>query len=291
MSEAASGLRGLMATPRKTPPILSIIVPVHNQARTIGQTLHALQPFRARNAEVIVVDGGSSDATATLARPLADQVITAPLGLGRQMNEGAKAANGFIFLFLRPETTLPPDADTQVMYGRARDTAVWGRFDQRIAGRHMLLPLVARFLNWRSRVTGIASGEQAIFVQRETFFRIGGFLHIPAMEDIELCGRLREISPPICVTSRVTVPGDRYDRDGVLRTLRTMTAMRWRYRMGAKPEALAKRYGAERSAATKPAQDTPAVARKPDSGRPASPPEPVVQTKAQPRLRGRADKA
>ena len=118
--------------------------------------LHALKPLRERNAEIVVVDGGSSDDTAMLARPLADQVIRAPHGLGRQMNEGAKVANGFIFLFLRPETTLPPDADTQVMYGRSRDTAVWGRFDQRIAGRHMLLPLVARFLNWRSRASGIA---------------------------------------------------------------------------------------------------------------------------------------
>jgi rSAM/selenodomain-associated transferase 2 len=234
-----------MATARKSPPTLSIIVPVHNHARTIGPILHALKSFRDRNAEIIVVDGGSTDDTATLARPLADQVIQSPYGLGRQMSEGAKVANGFIFLFLRPETKLPPDADTQVMYGRSRDTAVWGRFDQRIAGRHMLLPLVARFLNWRSRATGIASGDQAIFVQRETFFRVGGFLHIPMMEDVELCERLREISPPICVASRVTVPGDLYDRNGVWKTLREMTAMRWRYRIGAKPERLAKRYAAK----------------------------------------------
>lgn len=279
-----------MATPRKSPPILSIIVPVRNHARVIGPVLHALKPFRDRNAEVIVVDGGSNDDTAMLARPLADQVIRSAGGLGHQMNEGARAANGFIFLFLRPETKLPADADTQVMYGRARDTSVWGRFDLRIAGRHMLLPLAARYLNWRSRATGIATGEQAIFVQRETFFRVGGFNQLPILEDVELCERLKAISPPICVTSRVIVPGDRYDRDGLWKTLRTMTAMRWRYRMGAKPQDLARRYGSERSAVTKPAQDTPAVPRKRDSGRPASPPEPVVQTKAQPRLRGRADK-
>jgi hypothetical protein len=178
-----------------------------------------------------------------LARPLADQVIRSPHGLGRQMNEGAKVANGFIFLFLRPETTLPPDADTQVMVGRSRDTSVWGRFDLRIAGRHMMLPLVARCLNWRSRVSGIATGDQAIFVQRETFFRIGGFSHMPVMEDVEMCERLKAISPPICVTSRVTVPGGRYDREGMWRTLRDKSMMRLRYRMGAKPEELAKRYG------------------------------------------------
>lgn len=228
-----------MKNARKTPPVLSIIVPVFNQARAIGAILHALKPFRDRNTEIVVVDGGSTDDTATLARPLADQVIRSPYGLGRQMNEGAKVANGFIFLFLRPETQLPPDADTQVMYGRARDTSVWGRFDLRIRGRHMMLPLVARFLNWRSRSSGIATGDQAIFVQRESFFRVGGFGTMPVMEDVDLSRRLGAISPPICVSSRVTVPGDRYDRDGIWKTLRAMTAMRWRYRMGAKPETLA----------------------------------------------------
>lgn len=242
-----------MATSRKSPPTLSIIVPVRDHARTITRVLQALKPFRERNTEIVVVDGGSRDDTVALARPLADQVIQSAPGLAQQMNEGAKVANGFIFLFLRPETQLPPDADTQVMYGRARDTAVWGRFDLRIAGRHMLLPLVARYLNWRSRASGIATGDQAIFVQRETFFRIGGFLHVPVMEDVELCERLRAISPPICVTSRVTVPGERYDRDGVWKTLRAQTAMRVRYRMGVKPERLAARY------AQTPAETSPAV--------------------------------
>jgi rSAM/selenodomain-associated transferase 2 len=231
-----------MPTARKSTPILSIIVPVHNQARTIGQTLHALKPLRDRNVEIIVVDGGSNDDTAMLARPLADQVIHAPQGLGRQMNEGAKVAHGFIFLFLRPETRLPADADTQVMYGRARDTSVWGRFDLRIQGRHMMLPLVARYLNWRSRVSGIATGDQAIFVQRESFFRVGGFRHIPVLEDVDLCQRLRTISPPICVGSRVTVPGLRFDRDGLWKTLRNMEMMRLSYRMGGDPEKLAARY-------------------------------------------------
>ena len=234
-----------MPKARKAPPTLSIIVPVHNEARTIGATLHALKPFRDRAAEIVVVDGGSTDDTAMLARPLADQVIRSPRGLGRQMNEGAKVANGFILLFLRPETKLPLDADTQVMYGRSRDTSVWGRFDLRFNGRHMLLPLVARLLNWHSRRSGIATGDQAIFVQRETFFRIGGFRHIPIMEDVELCERLREISPPICVTSRVTVPGQHFDQDGFWKTLREMIMMQLRYRMGTSPEALAKHYGSE----------------------------------------------
>ncbi len=227
---------------RDTPPTLSIIVPVLNQSRTMIDTMSALKPFRQRGAEIIVVDGGSDDDTAVLAHPFADRVVKGPRGRAAQMNEGAKVASGFIFLFLPTDTTLPADADTQVMIGRARDTSVWGRFDMRLTGRHPLLPIVARLLNRRSRSSGIASCEQAIFVQRETFFRIGGFTDIPVMEDVEISKRLRAISPPICVTSRVTVPAKRFDRDGLWTTLRTMWIMRLRYRMGMKPEEILKRY-------------------------------------------------
>ncbi len=229
----------------KPAPVLSIILPVLNEARLLPQALHALQPLRERGVEVIVVDGGSSDNSVQLARPLADQVIKAPRGRGAQMNEGAKVANGFIFLFLHVDTQLPPDADAQVMYGRARDTSVWGRFDVRIGGRHMLLPVVARFMNWRSRVSGIATGDQAIFVQRETFFRIGGFADIPLMEDIELSKRLKAISPPICVSSRVTTSGRRWDEHGLWATIHQMWLLRLRYWLGADPAELARRYGYE----------------------------------------------
>jgi len=231
-----------MSRSRNTQPTLSIIVPVLNESRTLIDTMSALKPFRQRGAEIIVVDGGSDDDTAVLAHPFADRVIKGPRGRATQMNEGAKVASGFIFLFLPSDTTLPSDADTQVVVGRARDTSVWGRFDMRLAGRHPLLPMVARFLNRRSRSSGIASCEQAIFVQRETFFRIGGFTDIPVMEDVELSKRLRAISPPICVTSRVIVPAKRFDRDGLWTTLRTMWLMRMRYRMGMKPEEILKRY-------------------------------------------------
>ena len=226
-------------------PVLSIIVPVLNEARSIGPALFALKPLRQRGVEVIVVDGGSEDETPLLAQPLADRVITAPRGRASQMNAGAKVASGFIFLFLHADTKLPDDADAQVMYGRARDTAVWGRFDVRIAGRHPLLPVVARFMNWRSRATGIATGDQAMFVQRETFFRLGGFADIPLMEDIELSKRLKRITAPICVSSRVTTSGRRWDRDGLWKTIWQMWDLRLRYWLGTDPAALARRYGYE----------------------------------------------
>ena len=230
---------------QKPAPIISIVLPVLNEARTIAHTLFALKPLRLRGVEIVVVDGGSRDETALLARPLADQVIRAPGSRAHRMNEGAKVANGFIFLFLRTDTKLPDDADTQVMYGRARDTSVWGRFDLRYAGRHMLLPLLARIVNWRSAMSGIATGDQAIFVQREAFFRIDGFADIPFMEDVEISRRLLDISPPIRVTSRVTVPGRDFDQDGFWKTLRNMTMLRLRYRFGADPAELMQRYRKE----------------------------------------------
>jgi rSAM/selenodomain-associated transferase 2 len=230
---------------QKPAPIVSIIVPVLNEARTIAQTLFALKPLRERGVEIVVVDGGSRDETPLLARPLADQVIRAPGSRAHRMNEGAKAANGFIFVFLRSDIKLPDDADTQVMYGRARDTSVWGRFDLRYAGRHALLPLLARLVNWYSATRGVATGDQAIFVQREAFFRIDGFADIPFMEDVELSKRLHEISPPIRVTSRVIVPGRIFDEDGFWKTARDMVMLRLRYRFGGDPAELAQRYSRE----------------------------------------------
>lgn len=235
------------AIPRgqKPAPIVSIIMPVLNEARTIAQTLFALKPFRQRGVEVIVVDGGSRDETALLAQPLADQVIRVAGTRAHRMNEGAKVANGFIFLFLRSDTKLPDDADTQVMYGRARDTSVWGRFDLRYAGRSVMLPLFARLTNWYSAARGVATGDQAIFVQREAFFRTAGFSNIPLMEDVEISKRLREFSPPIVVKSRVMVPGRHFDEDGFWRTARDMVQARLRYRFGADPAQLAERYSRE----------------------------------------------
>ncbi len=192
------------ARSQRPAPIVSIIVPVLNEARTIAQSLFALKPFRQRGVEIVVVDGGSRDETPLLARPLADQVIQVKGSRAHRMNEGAKVANGFIFVFLHSDTKLPEDADQQVMYGRARDTSVWGRFDLRYAGRHTLLPVFARLMNWYSATRGVATGDQAMFVQREAFFRVAGFKDIPFLEDVEISKRLKDISPPIVVKSRVT---------------------------------------------------------------------------------------
>jgi rSAM/selenodomain-associated transferase 2 len=224
-------------------PALSIILPVLNEAHHIAEILGALAPFRLRGAEVIVADGGSHDNTLYIAQRFADRVITAPRGRGAQMNAGARAARGYILLFLHADTVLPPDADTQIMYGRDRDTLVWGRFDVDIYGKHRLLPMVAALMNWRSRASGIATGDQAMFATREAFLRVGGFPDIPLMEDVELSRRLKRISPPLCLRSRVLTSGRRWDENGLFRTVWLMWRLRLSYYLGADPVELARRYG------------------------------------------------
>ena len=222
---------------------LSIIMPVLNEEAGIAAALTALAPFRARGAEVIVVDGGSRDRTAELARPLADQVIAAPRGRGVQMNAGAAAASGDVFLFLHADTRLPPDADRMLLDGLSSSSWQWGRFDVRIEGKSPLLGLVAGLMNWRSLATGIATGDQAMFATRTAFAQAGGFADIPLMEDVELSKRLKRVSRPLCLAARVTASGRHWEKRGTIRTILLMWRLRLAYFFGAEPAALARRYG------------------------------------------------
>jgi len=175
---------------------LSIVVPVLDEAGGIAATLQALAPMRGRGVEVIVVDGGSTDATVAAATPCADRVLRSPRGRARQMNAGAAAASADTLLFLHADTRLPAQADRLVI-AALEGGATWGRFDVRIDGRAGLLKLVAALMNLRSRATGIATGDQAIFVRRGAFERVGGFPDQPLMEDIALSRRLRALSDRI----------------------------------------------------------------------------------------------
>ena len=222
---------------------LSIIIPALNEAAGIATTLAALQPYRERGVEVIVVDGGSSDGTTERARPLADRVLNAPRGRAAQMNVGAAAAAGDVLLFLHADTTLPADADGLVLYGLADTGSVWGRFDVSIEGANPLLRMVAALMNWRSQITGIATGDQAMFVTRNGFAAAGGFPDIALMEDIALSKRLKRLSRPLCLAARAHTSGRRWIERGVLRTVLLMWRLRLAYWLGAEPATLARRYG------------------------------------------------
>lgn len=222
---------------------LAIVVPALNEEAGIAASLHALAPLRARGLEVIVVDGGSRDRTAELARPLCDRLIAAPRGRGAQMNAGAHVARGEVLLFLHADTRLPDDADRLVLDGLAASGRAWGRFDVRIEGRHPLFPLVAAMMNLRSRATGIATGDQAMFVNRSAFAAVGGYPDIPLMEDVVLSRRLKRLTRPLCVRARALTSGRRWEKHGVMRTILTMWRLRLAFFFGASPEKLASRYG------------------------------------------------
>lgn len=227
--------------PRLNPVALSIVVPVLNEAAGVKATLASLAPLRERGVEVIVVDGGSMDATAELARPHADAVVAAARGRARQMNAGAAAARGAVLLFLHADTQLPPEGDRLVLAAMAAG-ALWGRFDVHIVGRHPMLRVVAAFMNARSRWSGIATGDQALFVRRDVFERLGGFPDQPLMEDIELSKRLRSLSAPACLRERVATSGRRWESRGVWSTIVLMWRLRWRYWRGESAHSLAEAY-------------------------------------------------
>ena len=221
---------------------LSVIIPALNEAAGIGTTLAALAQMRERGAEVIVVDGGSSDDTIARAQPLADRVLAAPRGRAAQMNAGAAAATGDVLLFLHADSRLPADADRLILAAVGAAAEAWGRFDVAIEGRHPLLPVIAWFMNRRSRLTGIATGDQGLFVTRALFAAAGGYPPIALMEDVALSQALRARGAPRCLRERIVTSGRRWERHGVWRTMALMWRLRWAYWRGADPALLARRY-------------------------------------------------
>ena len=219
---------------------ISVIVPTLNEAQGIVGCLDGLASLRSRGHEVVVVDGGSDDGTAALAAKGADRVLAAPRGRASQMNAGAALAQGDVLLFLHADTRLPPQAESFVLGALA--ARGWGRFDVRIGGRGALLRMVSAAMNLRSRLTGIATGDQALFVRRDLFESVGGYAPIPVMEDIELSRRLRGRGPPACLRARVHTSARRWESRGVLRTIVLMWRLRLAYALGVDPAWLAERY-------------------------------------------------
>lgn len=224
--------------------VLSIVVPTLNEASHIAETLGRLVSLRKRGAEVILVDGGSTDGTLDIAVAMADHVMVSAAGRATQMNVGAVAARGNTLLFLHADTSLPDDVDSLIEAALERGH-LWGRFDVSIRGQHPMLGVVARMMNLRSRLSGIATGDQAMFIQTEIFMAVGGFPRLALMEDVALSKKLRAISPPACIAERVNTSGRRWERHGVCRTILLMWWLRLRYFLGADPDRLARQYRRE----------------------------------------------
>ncbi|WP_394752138.1 TIGR04283 family arsenosugar biosynthesis glycosyltransferase [Crenothrix sp.] len=221
--------------------IFSIIIPTLNEAENIKACLLALQPLR-QHCEIIIADGGSTDTTRIQALALVDKIILSPRGRAKQMNNGATKASGDVFIFLHADTYLPDNALASLQEQSEKNNTHWGRFDIQLDSQHLVLKIVAHMINWRSRLTGIATGDQAIFVTRTTFFDIGGYPEIELMEDIALCHLLKKIGPPLCLKAKVTTSARRWEQFGIRKTILLMWLIRVRYYFGAAPSELAKLY-------------------------------------------------
>ncbi len=227
--------------PQPVTPRLSIIIPVLNEAGEIAALLPHWQELAEAGAEITLVDGGSTDATAAMVQAAGFSVMEAPRGRARQMNAGAARASGELLLFLHADTRLPAGALELVLEALATG-GCWGRFDVALSGGAPLLHLVGTLMNLRSRLSGIATGDQAIFMTREIFNRIGGFPDQPLMEDVELSARLRRVAPPVCLGARVVTSSRRWQRHGIWHTILTMWGLRLAYACGVPSSRLVRYY-------------------------------------------------
>jgi rSAM/selenodomain-associated transferase 2 len=214
------------------PGHLSIIVPALNEAGSIVSFLKSVREACNQPTEIIVVDGGSDDATTALASAFCDRVVVSAKGRAIQM----------ILCFVHADSSLPPRADEHIRDALAPGTNKWGRFDVRLSGSAPALRMVENTMNWRSRMTGIATGDQAMFMTRSVFDKVGGFPEIALMEDIAMSRLLISHSRPACLRQRLVTSSRRWEQHGILRTILSMWKLRLLYFLGADPARLARSY-------------------------------------------------
>jgi rSAM/selenodomain-associated transferase 2 len=221
---------------------LSVVVPVLNEARALPALLESLRPLQRNGVEVVLVDGGSEDGSAAIATGAGFAVIRADRGRARQMNAGAAAVQGDVLLFLHADTRLPDDAVQLIEAALADGRHAWGRFDVEFDVCTWTMAATAFGMNLRSRLTGIATGDQALFMTRAAFHGVGGFPDQPLMEDVEITSHLRQRSRPACIRRPVRVSARRWEARGAWRTIFLMWRLRLDYWLGASPDDLARRY-------------------------------------------------
>lgn len=229
---------------------MAVILPVFNESENLGRVLPELLEHQQFD-EIIVVDGGSTDASVEIVCRFMSAVtsesaappilIQSARGRARQMRAGAGAATADILLFLHADCVLPPDAAGSIReaVGRGR---LWGRFDVRLSGRHFLLRVVERLMNWRARLTGISTGDQGLYVRRDVYDMLGGFAPLALMEDIEFCRRLKWVGKPARLPGAVVASSRRWENEGIVRTILLMWCLRLLYWLGVSPARLARWY-------------------------------------------------
>jgi rSAM/selenodomain-associated transferase 2 len=222
-------------------PRISVVIPCLNEAAICVRRLQDLQSLRGDGHELILVDGGSDDGTVELSRPLVDLTLTGVSSRALQMNRGAGRASGDVLWFLHLDTELPDGAFDEVLR-KATVGPGWGRFDVRLSGRRPMFRVIERMMSLRSRLTGMVTGDQGMFVRRDLFDQVGGFPQIALMEDLAISKRLKRIARPACLRGRIVASSRRWERDGVWRTILLMWFLRTAYHLGADPDWLARLY-------------------------------------------------
>jgi len=245
IDDSAQG--GQQRQPAADDPQISVIIPALNESGVLLHTLRCLQPLRRRGHEVLVVDGGSTDSTREEAMPMTDRVLQAPRGRAQQMHAGVLGATGSVFWFLHADTQPPEAADQLIRHALAGGDGTWGWFDVRLSDTSRMLKCVGWLMNRRSRLTGIATGDQGIFIQRAAYERSGGFPMIPIMEDIALSHRLRRLGSPQQIATPLLCSPRRWKKHGIVRTILTMWCLRLGYALGIDPQRLVRFYAPHRA--------------------------------------------
>lgn len=220
---------------------IAIIVPVVNEAENMPALIEQLLQFNQPENEVVIVDGGSTDGTQYIVADLNLETVSAPKGRASQMNAGVMHSDADILVFLHADTEMPPNGLDLIRKAIA-DGADWGRFNVTISGSHPMLKIIALLINWRSRLTGIATGDQVIFIHRDLFNAVAGFPEQPLMEDIEISKRLKKISRPACLSEKVVTSGRRWQKHGIWKTIVLMWWLRFSYWRGVSASTLAEYY-------------------------------------------------
>jgi len=223
-------------------PSISIIIPTLNEEAALQNSLPLLQQYRERGHEIIVVDGGSHDRTLAVARPKVDRLMQTVKSRAHQMNEGAEVARHEILLFLHADSLLPEAADSLIVEALASDQSHWGRFDIQLDNSKGIYRMIENSVNLRSALSGIATGDQAIFVRKSSFEDVGAYDRIPLMEDVALSKKLKKLARPQRLTQRVLTSSRRWEKNGIWRTIFLMWQLRLAYALGAKPHKLADKY-------------------------------------------------
>jgi len=220
---------------------VSIIIPVLNEAEHIADTLKSLDAYRRQGHEVIVIDGGSNDDTVSITQQYADKVLHSDAGRAIQMNSGIDEAMGDALLFLHADTRLPGDAVSKVI-NAIEDGYFWGHFNVRLSGKHFMFRIIERMMNMRSCITGVATGDQAIFVGLESIEIVGTYPQLPLMEDVVFSKRLRKLGWPACIKQQVVTSSRRWEDKGILRTMLFMWRLRLLFFLGVSADKLARQY-------------------------------------------------